>query len=148
MFFFFLRLLCHYICNYFPSDQRLNFLHFSNTQTYNAEEEVGEWSKERKKIPNENPAENLYTVFYCLQRERGGSSKSWYWCSFVTHPFIPHSHLVYCFAYVHNQYLNEWMEAYEAQSSKMLYFNSFQFSPSNLTPYTNYNNVKLDHIEF
>lgn len=36
----------------------------------------------------------------------------------------PPQHLAYCFAYVHNQYLNEWMDAYEAQSSKILYFDS------------------------
>lgn len=94
-------------------------LHFSNTQTNNE----GEWSKERKKIPNENPAGNLYTEFYCLQREKGGSSKMLILVQLCDSSLYPPQHLVYCFAYVHNQYLNEWMEAYEAQSSEMLYFN-------------------------
>lgn len=110
------------------------FLHFSNTQTNNGGE-VGEWSKERKKIPNENSAGNLYTVFYCLQREKGGSSKMLILVQLCDSSLYPPQHLVYCFAYVHNQYLNEWMEAYEAQEFQNAVF---QFSPSNLTPYTNY----------
>lgn len=77
-----------------------------------------------KRTPNENPAGNLNTVLYCLQREKGGSCKMLIWGQLSDSSLYPPQHLAHCFAYVHNQYLNEWMDAHEAQSSKMLYFNS------------------------
>lgn len=75
-----------------------------------------------KKIPNENLAGNMNIEFYCLPREKRGYSKMLILVQLSDSSFYPPQHLEYCFAYVHNQYLNEWMEAYETQSSK-IYFN-------------------------
>lgn len=51
-----------------------------------------------KRTPNESPAGNLNTVFYCLQREKGGSSQMLILVQLSDSSLYPPQHLAYCFA--------------------------------------------------
>lgn len=76
-----------------------------------------------KRTPNENSAGNTHSVLL-FSEGKGRVFKMLILVQLSDSSLYPPQHLAYCFAYVHNQYLNEWMDAYEAPSSKILYFNS------------------------
>lgn len=101
---FFWRLPCPYVSNYFSLKLRVSFLflHFQNTEKDKQPEKkkMAKRMEERKleRAPNENPAGNLNTVVYCLQREKEGPSKMLILVQLSDSCLYPPQHLAYCFA--------------------------------------------------